>query len=145
MVHSFHEDFTDPEFPDCVSLLLLCYFLSTCISFFHSDLLVTALFTPNSSIPQDHLPKYTYLLGYAVSVFEQWEEVSCSRYLFQPSDIFHIETTHFGLQCISDNWFLYGMRHLWNRLKQGPYFLGKLSKSEKRDEFGYRSRKNREI
>ena len=117
MGHSFHEDFTDPVsrlrfFATSSLLIFLCYFLSTCISFFHSDLLVTALFTPNSSIPQDHLPKYTYLLGYAVSVFEQWEEVSCSRYLFQPSDIFHIETTHFGLQCISDNWFLYGMRHL---------------------------------
>ena len=25
MMHSFHEDFTDPEFPDYVSLLLLHY------------------------------------------------------------------------------------------------------------------------
>lgn len=38
------------------------------------DILVGALFTPSSNIPVEHQSKYIYILAYAVSVHEYWEE-----------------------------------------------------------------------
>ncbi|XP_066928069.1 negative elongation factor D-like [Clytia hemisphaerica] len=38
------------------------------------DLLVNALFQPGSTISADHKPKYLFLMAYAVSAYEQWEE-----------------------------------------------------------------------
>lgn len=41
------------------------------------DLLTSALFTPEASISADHKPKYIYLLAYAASVYETWDEGRC--------------------------------------------------------------------
>lgn len=38
------------------------------------DILLTALFTPDTPINEDHKPKYIHLLGYATSVYEMMDE-----------------------------------------------------------------------
>ena len=43
-----------------------------------SDILLKALFTPETPINEDHKPKYIQLLGYAASVYEVFEEVKLS-------------------------------------------------------------------
>ena len=41
-------------------------------------MLIFAIFTPESSMSVENKPKYLFLLAYAVSVYEVWNEVCMS-------------------------------------------------------------------
>lgn len=78
----FQTSITDEQ-PVNIRLNLSLQFLFFQDNFF-SDLLTSALFTPEASISADHKPKYIYLLAYAASVYETWDEVL--KYSYAPSD-----------------------------------------------------------
>ena len=59
-----------------------------------SDILLKALFTPETPINEDHKPKYIHLLGYAASVYEVFEEVNLSYSLSYSWNYFNRFSLH---------------------------------------------------